>query len=406
LLGEIEAHSKAMEATAHVIAKINHLNKKGTDHFLNVLLENRADLAGLPFVMGKACRQSKQGSLAFLGGVNLVRQAMSPRIPESGKALGDPLTQASAFWENYQTIRNRTMKREDLEAVKRDEAEENCGRIAALMQMLAPLAASHRTGLVKHLADLDDAEATAALGQLALFSFDEAVRRPAVAALKKREKEGYSNLLLAGLRHPWPPVARNAAKALVELGRKDLAPALVDLLDEPDPRAPMETVVNGQKKTLVREMVRLNHHRNCLLCHSPGNTSDVVLDRFGLPGALVVGPVPIPGQPFDSPSRGYGPSLSPDMLVRADVTYLRQDFSLMQPVKDAAPWPELQRFDFLVRTRAVTAEEAASYQKWVEQQGPGYLSPQHHAALTALRALTGRDASEPTSKAWRRVLEE
>jgi hypothetical protein len=66
----------------------------------------------------------------------------------------------------------------------------------------------------------------------------------------------------------------------------------------------------------------------------------------------------------------------------------------------------MQRFDFLVRTRPVTAKEAAAYQEWVRQQGPGYLSPQHQAALSALRALTGRDAPEPTAAAWRRVLEQ
>jgi hypothetical protein len=86
------------------------------------------------------------------------------------------------------------------------------------------------------------------------------------------------------------------------------------------------------------------------------------------------------------------------------MTYLRQDFSLLQPVKDAAPWPEMQRFDFLVRTRAVSAEEAAGYPKWVQQQGPGYLAPHHQAAIAALRVLTGRDAPEPTAKAWRAVL--
>jgi len=27
---------------------------------------------------------------------------------------------------------------------------------------------------------------------------------------------------------------------------------------------------------------------------------------------------------------------------------------MFQPVKDSEPWPAMQRFDFLVRTRAVT----------------------------------------------------
>ena len=98
---------------------------------------------------------------------------------------------------------------------------------------------------------------------------------------------------------------------------------------------------------------------------------------------------------FDAPA---------DILVCADITYLRQDFSLRQPVKDAAPWPEMQRFDFLVRTRPVTAAEAAAYTDWLRQQGPGYLAPHQDSAITALRALSGRNAAEPTAKAWRAAL--
>ena len=90
--------------------------------------------------------------------------------------------------------------------------------------------------------------------------------------------------------------------------------------------------------------------------------------------------------------------------MRIDVNYLRQDFSRMVLVKDAAPWPDLQRFDFLVRTREVTAAEADSYQAWVKAQGPGYLHPTRKAILETLRALTGRDAPEPTPAAWRKLL--
>ena len=39
------------------------------------------------------------------------------------------------------------------------------------------------------------------------------------------------------------------------------------------------------------------------------------------------------------------------IFVRADVTYLRQDFSVMQSVENPGKWPALQRFDFLVRIR-------------------------------------------------------
>ena len=48
--------SKASIQTALQMAKINLLNKKKRDLFLETLLEARPDLAGLPFVMGDAGR--------------------------------------------------------------------------------------------------------------------------------------------------------------------------------------------------------------------------------------------------------------------------------------------------------------------------------------------------------------
>jgi hypothetical protein len=60
----------------------------------------------------------------------------------------------------------------------------------------------------------------------------------------------------------------------------------------------------------------------------------------------------------------------------------------------------MQHFDFLVRTRTLTATEAKAYEQEAE---PGRLSPYHRAALYALRELTGRD-TEPTAVAWRKLL--
>jgi hypothetical protein len=388
-----------IEKTAHVIAKMNHLNQKGSDHFLKVLLENRIDLAGLPFVMGDACRQTKQRGLAFLNGVNLVESAL-PIEARIRLFSVDHESVAKSFWNKYEKVRH-SPGHEPAPNRKSDPVEDNREHFAALMQMLAPQHAEMRKGLVKHLTDSNQVDAARALARLAVFSFEKEVRQAAVAALKKRSKDNYSNILLEGLRYPWPAVASNASEAIAQLELKSLAPRLVELLDEPDPRAPIEAVVNGKKTLALREVVRLNHHRNCLLCHPPGNTPDILFDISGRSTEIVTGAVPTPSQPF--PIAYY--HASPDILVRADVTYLRQDFSLMQPVKGAAPWPDMQRFDFLVRTRAVASEEAAEYQKWVQQQGPGYLAPHRQAALAALRSLTGRDA-EPTAKAWRAVLAE
>jgi hypothetical protein len=86
-----------------------------------------------------------------------------------------------------------------------------------------------------------------------------------------------------------------------------------------------------------------------------------------------------------------------------DVTYLRQDFSMLLPVADANPWPEMQRFDFLVRQRPLTDDEARTYRNKLSNEQPGAVQPHQRAALAALRELTGRD-TEPTASAWRKLL--
>jgi hypothetical protein len=141
--------------------------------------------------------------------------------------------------------------------------------------------------------------------------------------------------------------------------------------------------------------VRINHHRNCLLCHAPGNTTNI-------PGDAPTAGVQVPGEPLPVPSDDYNQSV-PDILVRLDMTYLRQDFSVMQVVEGADPWPEMQRFDFLVRTRALTEDQARTYSEKLNQREPGQQSPYRRAILTALRELTGKDA-EPTPEAWRKLL--
>jgi hypothetical protein len=368
----VEAQEKLLEQTAHQIAKINFLNKKQLDHFIAVLVRDRPDLAGLPFVMGADCRLTQERCKVFTHTVQTLRGYLKPRYK-------------APFWERCE----ETYPPGD--ASRSERKEEAPAVIATLMQFLPVESPTLRQGLAPFLARYPEKEASQALVRLALFDADEGVRKAALDALEKRGPQDVGALLLQGLQYPWPAVARNAASALVHLKRTDLVPTLVDLLDQPDPRAPVLREVKGKKVPVVRELVRINHHRNCLLCHAPGNTPDVSEE------VLLAG-VPIPGSPL-SPS-GYR-GTSPDVVVRADVTYLRQDFSRLQRVPDSAPWPEMQRFDFLVRTRTLTDAEATKYR--AEFARLEKTSPYREAALTALRSLTGQDA-EPTAAAWRQVL--
>jgi hypothetical protein len=301
---------------------------------------------------------------------------------------------ADAFWERYR----QACEREDKADPRKDRAHRECvtlARIAALMQVLAPEPPAMRLGLIQYLSGVPHAEATRALARLALFSPEEEVRTASVDALKVRRERDYTALLLEGFRYPLPAVARRAAEALVKLERTDLVPQLVSVLDEPDPRAPVVKEVDGKRVPVMRELVRLNHHRSCLLCHAPGNTPSVSPEA-------VTAAVPVPGQPLASPSQGYDNSIQ-DVLVRVDVTYLRQDFSMLLPVADANPWPEMQRFDFLVRNRVLSEDEARACREQLKEDRPGHVAPHRRAVLAALRELTGQDAA-PTAQEWRRLL--
>jgi hypothetical protein len=381
----VAKNADAMKNTATAIAKINVLNSKKRDGFVEALRDDRVDLHGLPFAMGDACRTKGERNRQFTDAVTTARTLLQ----QTGG-------NADQFWAAY--LKNHLQC--DAQIGKTDQVlreHDNLARIAALMQIMAPESPSMRLGLIKYLSTLSHIEATRALAKLALFSPEDEVRQAAIDALKVRRERDYTDLLLQGMRYPWPAVAKRSGEAIVKLERKDLVPQLVALLDEPDARLPVVTEVNNKKVTVVREMVRINHHRNCLLCHAPGNTDTVAAETLTVA-------VPTPDQSLNPPSGGYQQSGSPDLLVRIDVTYLRQDFSMMQAVADAAPWPEMQRFDFLVRTRELTDEEADALRSKLDKREKGQITPYQRAAVTALRDLTGKDTA-PTGQAWRELLD-
>jgi hypothetical protein len=381
----VEKNPEAMKNTAHQIAKINHLNKNKMDGFLEALRDDRSDLRGLPFAMGDACRTKGERSRQFTTAAQTVRTFMGQQ-PHNG----------DVFWSQFRPSANQ----QDQNIANADKAQQEhalLARIAALMQVLAPEAPSFRLGLVKYLSTISHPDATRALARLAVFSPEDEVRQAAIDVLKVRRERDYTDVLLQGMRYPWPAIARRAADAIVKLERNDLIPQLIDMLDEADPRSPVMTKVDKKEVPVIREMVRINHHRNCLMCHSPGNSDTVS------PETLMVA-VPTPDQPLNPPQGGYSQGGSPDLLVRLDVTYLRQDFSMLQPVADAAPWPEMQRFDFLVRTRELTDEEAADFRAKLDKREKGRITPYQRAAVTALREMTGKDTG-PTAEAWRKLLE-
>ncbi len=257
--------------------------------------------------------------------------------------------------------------------------------VPVLTQVLQVEDTDYRRLLVEELGRIPGPESSKALVARALYDPDAAIRKAAAAELKKRPLRECESGLLEGLRYVWPPVADHAAEALIELHELTTVPKLVALLDLGDPRFPFRSKPTG--KLQVQELVRINHLRNCCLCHPPSfSHTDWVPGRVMEPG------VPLPREYYSRPTGAF---------VRADITYLRPDFSTMMTVEKAKPWPEQQRYDFLVRIRLATEAEIARGQK-----APSTASyPQREAILRVLRELTGKELGSSTA-AWKSYAED
>jgi hypothetical protein len=287
--------------------------------------------------------------------------------------------------------------------------------VPPLVQILSGEDTPIRKILVEVLARIEGTKSTLALAQRAVFDLSPEVREAAVAALKERPAAVYRPVLLKALRYPWVVPAQHAAEALVELHDTGSAPALVSLLDQPDPAGPLTTHNN---RRIFQDVVRLNHIHSCLICHAPAaSAGDLVLgvDPF----------VPLPARlqtaSMTAASRraagGWSDGASSfraangggsqqwvwlPLLIRADITFLRQDFSARQPVAfmRVPIWGSLgsrrQRFDYVLRTRVLPRKV---YTRLEESIGERTSYPQRDAVLFALRELTGKDAG-PTTEAW------
>jgi HEAT repeat protein len=271
--------------------------------------------------------------------------------------------------------------------------------IPTMLQLLMHEDTAVRRMLVEMLADISGPQATVALAKRAVFDLDPESRVEAVRALKGRPAADSRPIFLTALRYPWPPAADHAAEALAALEDKGAIPALVTLLKEPDPAAPRKLSRGGY---VVQELVRAKHIGNCLLCHPPALTGN----------EPVQGPDPVNTVPARAPGGGGGGGWSGGgggsgasnrvpLVIRADIVFLRQDFSVQLP---AANLPAVQgatpafRFDFLVRTRRLTKLDTAQL-----NQPRGETSyPQREAVLFALRELTAQNPGAATAD-WVRL---
>jgi hypothetical protein len=394
-----------LDAEAGTGARLALAGRGASVTFMHPVFEpllKRADLQGLPIAMGADCQLGRESA------VNLQGLSSELRV-QLAQCLRDD---AAGSRVNADALRQRLL-----------EGGNNYWRqtdaVPTLVQMLQAEDRPVRLLLVELLRGIPGPAASAALAGRAVFDLSAEVREAAVGALADRPRDEYRGLLLDGLRYPWAPAADHAAEALAALNDRGAIPPLAELLAEPDPSAPSPRTVrdidraqvltaawlNGAwplasvaldehrgtaRRTAflpqptdgvrpvkasaheiyaVREVVRVNHLRNCLLCHAVATAAT----------DPVRGLVPSPGQPLPPPSAARYYEGRNGTFVRADVTYLRQDFSVPQPVANSGSWPAHQRYDYVVRTRHPTDEE-------LRRPAPKTY-PQREAVRWALREL-------------------
>lgn len=332
------AGKKLLEAGKEHFARLGKVKEKEHEPLslsspLETLLKERGDLKGLPLLAGKAC-QTSTTQAEVMGTVSLaVRRLQARSSRRTSVPVSSSHPELGEMNEGLRDYLTQALKRLEIRPL----------HVRPLEQMYQTESAWTRTELVKALGAIKSDEATRALARRAAFDLSEAVRRAALNELKSHDRAAAREVFLEALKHPWEPAGLYAAHALVALEDSDAAPALRELADLPDPALPAR---NRDGVWQRRELVRVNHLRNCLLCHAPS------VDRRD----LVRGPIPTPGEPL--PEVYYGKSRSTVPMVRADIVYFRQDFSTMHKVEKPNKWPEVQRFDYLVQTRQLSEEEA------------------------------------------------
>jgi hypothetical protein len=282
--------------------------------------QTRPDLAGLPYCIGRDVTIPRSQAETMETLANRLRDAMTASKPEKD--------QPPDIDRLYQSLNSVTPK-------ARQWA--NRQAVPCIRQMLQAENAEMRRMSCTMLGDLDGPGATAALVQWAVFDTDAANRSDAIRALIGRDRTVVTEQLAKYLRYPWLPAVQHACEAIVALDGTKAIPALLAAKALPDPDAPYEVRLPDRAGGVFRqELVRVNHARNCLLCHAPSQVSKEPLQAA----------IPDPERELPSPgSRAY---YSGSELIAASTTYLRQDFSAMQPVESPGLWPARQRYDYFV----------------------------------------------------------
>jgi len=331
------------------------------------LLSRRNDLAGLPIRGENECQIDPIKARAMQSVSVAMRRLTARRVATQQRTASSKFS----FSESLSFSESDAADKATLAALEKSLSDTSASTMAQMLQVESE---GVRRAFVWRLGFSAGPESSIALADRALFDLSDEVRSAAIEVLRNRPPHDYQQRLVDGLRYPWPPVAEHAADALAKIGDATAIERIAPLVGEPDPSLPR---LNAEKKWVVRELVRVNHLRNCLLCHAPSAAKS----------DLVRGLIPTPGKPIPV---AYYQSAKGD-FVHADTIYLRQDFSVMHKVANARPWPDQQRFDYFVRTRELKADEVAA----LEPRDPicRVTYPQRESVLAALHALESKSQS-------------
>jgi len=325
------------------------------------LVGERSDLEGLPFRRDDSCRKP-ESSLETLKDISKSVRELARQMRRRSGGSGGGLENFEADMEIEGSFVSALVGKETWH---RPEA------VMTLVQVVQNRGYPIRLSLVELLARIPGEEAAAALVDRALFDISPYVRQAANNALRNRSlSSAVRQRLIQGLRYPLPLVSENAVDSIVKLKMRESLQDLEDLVNEPDPVAPFLDQYGQWRKT---ELVRMNHFRNCMLCH-PVSTSR----RDNVRGAIPTPGEPLPPEYYESREGNF---------VRADSTYLQQDFSVFHRMRQDDPWGEYQRYDYFVRTRSLTPEERAKVEQGETVSPPSRNYPQRDAVRRAILEL-------------------
>ena len=343
---------------------------------LLAVLAKRKDLQGLPLAMGKECKSDTDE----IHDLKQVSFAVGRTVGEFNGSLGSrDAAQNDAF-------RNLSIKEMVSLCMKDHAANPTSQKLKTIDQILQIDHPRLRLEMIESLRDSGTDAAVELMVKKAKFDIEPQVRIAATEALADIDAKQYRDSLLEGLDYPWHVVAEHSAEALVRLNDQDAIPSLIDMLDLPHPQFPIES--NGE--LLQRELVGINHMRNCLLCHAPS-----ISESDSVRGLIPHESRPLPQHYYDSQGAGVVP-----YAVRADITYLEQDFSVVRPVENHGPWPSEQRFDYVVQQKKLTPNEAKQVARQISQTP----NRNRNAVIFALRELTGETPVDNSSYNWRNIM--